>query len=429
MTRGADLRYDLTLTFEEAAFGTDTTLKIPRLEGCPKCAGSGSADGAPPKVCQGCGGRGQVRFTQGFFTVARTCPQCQGEGRVISDPVHRVPRRGAGGGGALDHRQDPRRGRHRRPPAPLGRGGARPPRRARRATSTSSSQVRPHKVFRRDGATVLSRQSISYPQAVLGTSVEIDTLHGKSTLDVPAGTQHGRDFRVRGQGIPRLDGSGKGDHVVTVEVEVPSPRNLSAEELQLLRRLAELGGHPVKEEKGVIERVKNLFGWVQEPDAPPPPYLPPPRRPRGGRRRRALDGRHARGADARPAPTAGCAWRPGSRPTPRPHEPLPGVELESEETVPDADWFATWRERAVPFSVGRTLHLDPREPEEAPPEVPDGRHRLRLPARAAFGTGSHESTSLALELLEDADVRGRRVLDVGTGTGVLAFAALLFGAR
>jgi ribosomal protein L11 methyltransferase len=110
-----------------------------------------------------------------------------------------------------------------------------------------------------------------------------------------------------------------------------------------------------------------------------------------------------------------------------PSEIIPGVELESEETVPDADWFATWRERAVPFKVGRTLWLDPREPEERA-EAPEGRRLLRLPARAAFGTGSHESTSLALELLEDADLHGRRVLDVGTGTGVLAFAALLFGA-
>ena len=107
----------------------------------------------------------------------------------------------------------------------------------------------------------------------------------------------------------------------------------------------------------------------------------------------------------------------------------PGVELELEDTVPDADWLATWRDLAQPFPVGRTMFLDPREPGETPPEVPAGRWLLRLPARAAFGTGSHESTSLALELLEDADIAGRRVLDVGTGTGVLAFAALRLGAR
>ncbi|HSF44200.1 MAG TPA: 50S ribosomal protein L11 methyltransferase [Thermoanaerobaculia bacterium] len=108
---------------------------------------------------------------------------------------------------------------------------------------------------------------------------------------------------------------------------------------------------------------------------------------------------------------------------------VPGVVLETEEPVPDTDWFAPYRERARPFPVGQTLFVDPREPDEAPAEVPDGRRLLRLPARAAFGTGSHESTSLALELLEEMDVHGLRVLDVGTGTGVLSFAALLFGAR
>jgi molecular chaperone DnaJ len=121
-------------------------------------------------------------------------------------------------------------------------------------------QVRPHKSFRRDGSTVLSRMTISYPQAVLGTSVEVETIHGTAPLEVPPGTPHGRDFRLRSQGIDRLDGSGRGDHVVTVEVEVPNPRDLSAEEVQILRRLAELGGHSVKEDKGVIDRVKSFFG-------------------------------------------------------------------------------------------------------------------------------------------------------------------------
>src|SRR3954463_7215906 len=234
MTPGGGLRYELTLNFEEAAFGTETTLKIPRLESCPKCSGSGSANGAPPAVCQACGGRGQGRFTQGFFTVARTCPQCQGEGRVISDPCTEC--RGEG-------RVEEERAITVKIPAGVDTGArlrlSGEGEHGRRGGPAGDLyvvlQVRPHKHFRRDGSTVLSREAISYPQAVLGPSIEVDTLHGKSTRDVPAGTQHGRYFRLRGQGISRLDGGGKGDHVVTVEVEVPQPRDLSAEELQLLR--------------------------------------------------------------------------------------------------------------------------------------------------------------------------------------------------
>ncbi len=115
------------------------------------------------------------------------------------------------------------------------------------------------------------------------------------------------------------------------------------------------------------------------------------------------------------------AWEPGDWPE-------RGVRLAGEETIEEQDWLATWRSQAQPFLIGRSFLLDPREPEEELPEVPGGRRLLRLPARAAFGTGSHESTSLALELLETLDLSGRRVLDVGTGTGVLSFAALLGGA-
>jgi len=259
VARGADLRYDLTLAFEEAAFGTETVLRIPRLEGCPDCKGSGAADGSQPIACKACGGRGQVRFTQGFFTVARTCPQCQGEGRVVENPCKRcrghglveqersisvqIPA-GVDNGARLRLSGEGEHGRHGGPPGDL----------------YVMLQVKPHKKLRRDGTTMHGTTSLSYPQAVLGTTLDVETIHGTSSLDVPAGTAHGKSFRLRGQGVPRLDGSGRGDHVVSVEVEVPEPRKLSDEEVQLLRRLAEISGRPVKEERKLVDKLKNVFG-------------------------------------------------------------------------------------------------------------------------------------------------------------------------
>jgi molecular chaperone DnaJ len=257
--RGADLRYDLTLTFNEAVFGTETTLRLPRLEGCDTCKGTGSASGAQPTPCRTCNGQGQVRYSQGFFTVARTCPQCNGEGRTVSDPCKtcrgqgRVERErslkvqippGVDTGARLRLSGEGEQGRAGGPAGDL----------------YVVIRVEAHARFQRDGSTVYSELPIGYPQAVLGAEVAVETLHGTSTLDIPAGTQPGREFRLRGQGIPRIDGHGKGDHIVRVAIEVPDPKALSEEEVDLLRRLAGLSDRPVKEEGTLLDKVKNLFG-------------------------------------------------------------------------------------------------------------------------------------------------------------------------
>lgn len=254
---GADLRYDLRLSFEEAAFGTEMNLKIPRLEACPTCGGSGSASGER-RPCSACGGRGQVRFTQGFFTVARTCPQCRGEGSVISDPCKEC--RGEG-------RVERERSLHVRIPAGVDSG-------ARLRLSGEGEhgrmggptgdlyvviQVEPHERFERQDANVISHEAIGFAQAVLGAKIEVETLHGVEELEVPSGTKDGDLFRLRGQGIERLGASGRGDHIVSVGVEIPRLRDLSEEEVDLLRRWAELRQEPVREGRGVLGRVKDFF--------------------------------------------------------------------------------------------------------------------------------------------------------------------------
>jgi molecular chaperone DnaJ len=256
---GADLRYELVISLEEAAFGVEKSLRIPRLETCETCAGGGTAEGSTATTCASCGGAGQVQFSQGFFTVARPCPQCRGEGSVITDPCEscrgegRVERErkievtipaGVDDGSRLRLRGEGEDGRRGGPTGDL----------------YIDIGVEDHEVFKRQGAHTLARVELSYAQAVLGTTTEVPTLHGEVTLDVPPGTHHGDEFRLPGKGIPRLNDRGRGDHLVYAVIEVPDVRDLDEEHLELLRQLAEKEGKSVRDDKRVLDRVRDLFG-------------------------------------------------------------------------------------------------------------------------------------------------------------------------
>lgn len=256
---GADLRYRLRLELEQAAFGTDKTLKIPRLESCESCAGSGCAEGASPTTCSACGGYGQVRISQGLFTVARTCPQCRGQGQTITDPCGTCHGEG---------RVEKERSIEVKIPAGVDNGtrlrlageGEHGRRGGRTGDLYVDIQVDEHASFHREGPHVLGVLNVSYSQAVLGSSVEVETLHGSEVVEIPPGTAHGREFRLPGKGIARLDGRGQGDHIAHVQLSVPHPKDLSETEVELLRQLAEEQGHEVREDRGVLNRVRDLFG-------------------------------------------------------------------------------------------------------------------------------------------------------------------------
>lgn len=257
---GADLRYDLSLSFEDAAFGREVEIRYPRLERCGTCSGSGSRDGKQT-TCSTCGGQGQVRMTQGFFSVARTCPTCSGEGQVIKDPCRDC--RG-------DGRQEKQRTLKVTIPAGVDSGMRLRLRdegeHGRRGGPTGDldvlMQIEPHERFEREGADVHEVVRFSYPQLVLGSSAEIKTLHGTETLKVPSGTQPGHEFRLRGKGIKHLNAERKGDHIVHVALKVPKTKDLEDESLALLHRLAELEGSEVYHSgvlDGVMDKVRALF--------------------------------------------------------------------------------------------------------------------------------------------------------------------------
>jgi len=228
---GADLRYDLTLTFLEAVLGREAEIDVPRHEGCSACQGSGVEPGHTPEDCPMCGGSGQVTRAQGFFRISTTCPRCQGSGRVITHPcaecqgagavarMHKVMVRvpaGVDNGARLKLRGEGEPGRYGGPPGDL----------------YVIIHVEPHEVFEREGDDIFCTVEVSFPQAAMGATIKVPTLDGEEEVKLPAGTQSGEILRFRGKGVPHLRGSGRGDQVLQVAVGVP--KELTKRQRELL---------------------------------------------------------------------------------------------------------------------------------------------------------------------------------------------------
>src|SRR3989441_43621 len=219
--RGADLRYDLEITLEEAASGMTAQLRIPRLEACEKCKGTGAAPGTQPESCQTCGGMGQVRYQQGFFSVARTCHVCRGAGRVIGTPCSDC--KGAG-------RIEREKSMEVKIPAGV-ETGSRLRVQGEGESGTSGGpagdlyvviHVAEHERFERQGSNLYASVPVTFAQAALGAEVAVETLDSQQALKIPMGTQTGTVFRLKGQGMPVLGGRGRGDLFMSVTVITPT---------------------------------------------------------------------------------------------------------------------------------------------------------------------------------------------------------------
>ena len=255
--RGRDLRYDLTLEFEQAVFGTEQQITIRRQEACDSCGGTGSANGKAPATCTGCAGRGQVRFQQGFFSVAKTCVRCGGTGTTISDPctacrgeglqakkhdiLVKVPA-GVEQDTRIRYQGEGEAGRFGGPSGDL----------------YVVLSVKPHKFFERDGDDLHCVMPISFPQAALGTELQIETLEGPATIKIPEGTQSGREFKLRSKGVPHLNEHGKGDLIV--EIRVATPSKLNKQQKELLRQLGEtMQVENTPTSRSLFAKMKDIF--------------------------------------------------------------------------------------------------------------------------------------------------------------------------
>jgi molecular chaperone DnaJ len=261
--RGADLRYDLEITFEESARGAETTIQIPREETCETCSGSGAAAGTTAETCSQCRGTGQLRYQQGFLTVARPCPNCRGTGKTIAKPCATC--RGAG-----------RIARERKLTVKIPAGIATGQRLRLYGEGEHGSaggppgdlyvvvHVQEHSFFHREEDDLYCELPIAFPTLALGGSVKVPTLDGREDLHIPAGTQPGARFRLRGKGMPNVSGRGHGDLHVIARVAVPKKLNKEQKALleELARTLPPVAVEPESEgdDKPFFERVKDIFG-------------------------------------------------------------------------------------------------------------------------------------------------------------------------
>jgi molecular chaperone DnaJ len=264
--RGADLRYDLTIEFEQAVFGMEAEIEFHRQETCSECLGSGAEPGTTPVRCQTCDGAGEVRQVRqtflGSMVNVTTCPNCNGKGETIATPCKKCSGRG------LERRRikksieipagvdDGTQIRLANEGEPGLNGGP-------KGNLYVILHVKPHKFFRRRNDDILLDLGVNIAQATLGANVLVPTLDGDESVSIPSGTQPGKVLRLRGKGVPRLRKNGRGDQLVIISVDIP--KNLSSEQRQLMEKLAETMGaevHP--QERGFFDSLKEIFGGPSE---------------------------------------------------------------------------------------------------------------------------------------------------------------------
>ena len=258
--RGADLRYDMTLSFDEAAMGVSTKIRLPRMEYCEACNGTGAKQGTGVINCQACGGRGQLVYQQGFFTVNRTCPNCRGAGQIVKE--HCAECRGQGRverERTIDLRIPPgvdtgTRLRVQGEGEPGTNGGP-------KGDLYVVLEVKQHKFFERRGADLYCTIPVSIAQATLGAELQVPGLNGEETLKIPEGTQSGAVFRLKGKGLPDPHGGGRGD--LYFHVRVLTPTKLTREQRKLMEQLhatLKVENKPAERDSNIFDKVKDIFG-------------------------------------------------------------------------------------------------------------------------------------------------------------------------